>query len=114
MTKKTVWISVSRDAEETAQDLLNKYKAQKINTAVATTDLYSVEIENKDDIKGLESVFGSIIKPKYQELESFTYLDKPLTVKRVESVCINGIWEPAYITEEGCIYEHQLNNSRKT
>jgi len=108
MTKTTIWIPVPRNAEKSSLNLLEKYKAQKINTAVETKDLYSIDIENVD-IKNLECVFGSIIKPKYAPQNRFNYHGKTFTVKRVESVCINGVWEPAYETDDGFyVYEHQL------
>jgi len=109
MAKTTAWVSVHRIAENSDLKILEKYNAQKINTASETKDLYSVDIENIANIKDIESVFGSVIWPKYNPRDRFKYLDKTFTVKKVESVCINGVWKPAYETDDGFyIYEHQL------
>lgn len=84
------------------------FRSEEWAEITALTNLYAATVDEKE-IQDNEGMFESAIRPKHKKNDRFTYLDHSFTVKEVQSACIDGTWQPAYVTAEGYrIYESQL------
>jgi len=109
MAKSNIWIPVPLNPRSNLMKKLDTIGAEKINAPGATlTDLYAATVD-KQTIQEIEGFCEQTIRPKYKKNDRFTYLDHSFTVKEVQSACIDGTWQPVYVTVDGHrIYESQL------